>query len=183
MTVTLKTSRLTLRPFTHGDLNDFAALHADAEVMHDLGGPITRRDAAAKLTGYIANAARHGYGRWAVFHGQVFAGYVGILHHDDPAHPLGPHDEIGWRLHQAFWGQGVASEAAHAALTDAVGRLGLTHVLAYTAPDNLRSQAVMARLGLERAPDMDFEEPYAPVGIWHGMVWRVPQAGFAGGME
>jgi RimJ/RimL family protein N-acetyltransferase len=43
-------------------------------------------------------------------------------------------------------------------------------VLAYTAIDNLRSQAVMERLGLRRDPMLDFDVLYDDVP-WHGLVW------------
>ena len=53
-------------------------------------------------------------------------------------------------------------EAAAAVLADAFGRLGMAEVWAYTSPHNVRSQAVMQRLGLARRPDLDFENPSAP---------------------
>ncbi|MEO0752475.1 MAG: GNAT family N-acetyltransferase [Pseudomonadota bacterium] len=164
---------LFLQRFRAGDLNDFSALHADPNVMKDLGGPITRAEAHEKLTRYIAAYDRHGYGRVAVFADDTFAGYTGVQHLSDPTHPLTPHDEIGWRLLPRFWGHGIASRAATLCLEDAFTRAGLRHVLAYTSPDNHRSQAVIARLGFERAQALDFEEDYPPLGTWHGLVWRL----------
>jgi RimJ/RimL family protein N-acetyltransferase len=87
-----------------------------------------------------------------------------------PGHPLGPHIEIGWRLVRAAWGKGYATEAARAVLEDAFGRLGVREVLAYTAADNARSQAVMARLGMQRDPSRDFDTLYGD-RPWHGLVW------------
>ena len=87
-----------------------------------------------------------------------------------PGHPLGPHAEIGWRLARSAWGHGYATEAARAALDDVFRRCGLTEVLAYTAPDNLRSQAVMTRLELRRDPSRDYSMPDGP-RIWHGLTW------------
>jgi RimJ/RimL family protein N-acetyltransferase len=86
-------------------------------------------------------------------------------------HPLGPHFEIGWRLMRDAWGRGYATEAAAAALDDAFKRVGLSEVVSYTAPDNLRSQAVMKRLYLQRDSSRDFSANYEGVGIWHGLVW------------
>jgi RimJ/RimL family protein N-acetyltransferase len=45
-------------------------------------------------------------------------------------------------------------------LQDAFDRLGVREVLAYTAADNARSQAVMARLGMQRDPSRDFDALY-----------------------
>jgi RimJ/RimL family protein N-acetyltransferase len=86
-------------------------------------------------------------------------------------HPLGNHFEIGWRLVRSAWGCGYATEAAKAALRDAFARPGLKQVLAYTAPDNIRSQAVIKRLGLQRDHSLDFAALYEDVGVWRGWVW------------
>jgi RimJ/RimL family protein N-acetyltransferase len=86
-------------------------------------------------------------------------------------HPLGPHFEIGWRLVRRAWGHGYATEAADAALKDVFDRAGLVEVLAYTSPDNLRSQAVMARLRLRRDPARDFTADYNGFRAWRGLVW------------
>jgi RimJ/RimL family protein N-acetyltransferase len=72
---------------------------------------------------------------------------------------------------RSAWGHGYATEAARAALNDAFTRVGLAEVVAYTAPDNLRSQAVMSRLQLERDPSRDFTADYDGVKAWRGLVW------------
>jgi RimJ/RimL family protein N-acetyltransferase len=165
----LRTARLTLRPWRETDRLAFAALNADPEVAADFGGPMSRSVGDAKLDRYRATFARHGFSQLAIEDAQGFVGYAGVM--PSPAdHPLGPHAEIGWRLVRAVWGKGYATQAAGAALEDAFARLRLREVLAYTAADSVRSQAVMARLGLRRDPSRDFDlrrgkEP------WHGLVW------------
>jgi RimJ/RimL family protein N-acetyltransferase len=99
-----------------------------------------------------------------------FLGYAGIMP-SSPEHPIGPHVEIGWRLTRPAWGHGYATEAAEAALKDAFTRVKLIEVVAYTASDNHRSQAVMARLRLQRDPSRDFTMDYDRVGAWQGLVW------------
>jgi RimJ/RimL family protein N-acetyltransferase len=69
---------------------------------------------------------------------------------------LGEGVEIGWRLIRKAWGQGFATEAARAALDDGFRRMGFDEVLTYTSPTNVRSQAVMLRLGLTREVTRDF---------------------------
>jgi len=173
----LLTARLRLRPWRDADRDAFAALNADPDVMADLGGVLTRAQSDAKLDRYAAAIAAHGCGRWLMeTRDGVFLGYAGVMP-AGPDHPLGAHAEIGWRLMRAAWGHGYATEAASAALGDALGRAGLSEVLAYTAPDNLRSQAVMARLGLERDFARDFTAHYDAADAWHGLVWvaRAPR--------
>jgi RimJ/RimL family protein N-acetyltransferase len=169
--VIIETPRIRLRCWRKADRDALAAMHADPEVMADQGGPLDREESDAKLLRYKAAFERYGFCRWAVeTRGGVFLGYAGIM--PGPAdHPLGAHFEIGWRLVRHAWGYGYATEAAAAALKDAFARLGMTEVLAYTAPDNLRSQAVMARLHLQRDPLRDFFADYDQRHPWRGLVW------------
>lgn len=167
----LETPRLRLRRWREGDRPAFAALNADPEVMHDLGGPISREKSDAKLDRYAAVFDSHGFGRWVIeTPADEFIGYTGVMP-GGPDHPLGRHHEIGWRLTRAAWGHGYASEAAARALEDALRRVGLPEVLAYTAPDNIRSQAVMARLGLRRDAGRDFTTAGGDAPGWSGLVW------------
>jgi RimJ/RimL family protein N-acetyltransferase len=166
----IETPRTRLRCWQNSDRDAFAALHAHPEVMLDLGGPLDRPQSDAKFNRYVAAFEQYGFTRWVVenLKGE-FLGYAGVML-SRPDHPLGPHADVGWRLVRSAWGRAYATEAAKAALHDAFTRCGLTEVLAYTAPDNIRSQAVMARLRLRRDPARDFSESVG-LGVWHGLVW------------
>ena len=166
----IETLRTRLRCWREADRNAFAALHADPEVMWDEPDPLDRAESDAKFDRYAATFDRHGFTRWALeSRDGAFLGYCGLLP-SRPAHPLGPHADIGWRLVRSAGGHGYATELAGAALADAFTRCGLKEVIAYTATDNLRSQTVMARLQLRRDPSRDYSEPYGS-GLWHGLVW------------
>ena len=144
---------------------------ADAVVMADQGGPMTRSQSDAKLEGYAAAYKNSGTCRWALeTQDGAFLGYVGVMPIPE-THVLGRHHDIGWRLVHSAWGQGYATEAARATLQDAFTRLGLTEVLAYTEPGNGRSRAVIARLGLTPDPSRDFSADYEGIGLWRGKVW------------
>ena len=167
----ITTERLRLRPWREGDRDAFAAINADPDVAHDLGGPLSRTACDAKLDRYIGAFNRLGFCRWAIeTKAGAFLGYAGVMPIGS-AHPLGEHHDIGWRLSRVAWGHGYATEAASAALDDVFSRVGLAEVLSYTAADNLRSRAVMMRLNLRRDASRDFtlhEERLVP---WHGLVW------------
>lgn len=145
-------------------------MHADDEVMADYGGTLARAASDAKLDRYADAFVRHGFSRFALEdRAGRFLGYVGVLP-IAPHIPAAPGVEIGWRLVRDAWGHGYASEAARAVLCDGFARHGWTEVLSYTAPENLRSQAVMSRLGLSRVPDRDFTVEYDGKR-WSGQVW------------
>jgi RimJ/RimL family protein N-acetyltransferase len=62
----ISTPRTRLRCWTQADRDVFAAMHADPEVMHDYGGPISQSESDAKLDRYMAIYQEHGFSRWAV---------------------------------------------------------------------------------------------------------------------
>jgi RimJ/RimL family protein N-acetyltransferase len=142
----LDTPRLRLRQFAEADLDDYAALCADAEVMRYLGdrGPLSREDAWRQLAMLVGHWALRGYGMWAVeeLATGAFVGRVG-LHY-----PEGwPEPELGWALARHYWGRGYALEAATAAVRVAFGTLGWPRAVSLIAASNLRSIRLAERLG------------------------------------
>jgi RimJ/RimL family protein N-acetyltransferase len=167
----IETERLRLRVWEDADRDHFATLNADPIVMNDLGGPLSRADSDAKLDRYLRAWRSNGYGRWLVETiSAKFLGYCGVMPVRE-SHPIGIHDEIGWRLIREAWGHGYATEAARAALIDVFRRVKLTEVLAYTDARNIRSQAVMRRLALRRDASRDFAIYSERLGTWRGLVW------------
>ena len=145
-------------------------MHADPEVMKDLNGPLSRSQSEEKMARYVAAFEEHAFCRWVVddLDGN-FIGYAGVM--PIPAHfPVAPGFDIGWRLARSAWGKGLASEAAAAALADVFARTKLTEVLSYTSADNMRSQAVMRRLNLQRDRKRDFTVEFDGLP-WSGLVW------------
>lgn len=178
----IKTDRLLLRALREDDIDWFAALHADVEVMADLGGPFTRTASEAKLDRYQDALRKHGISRWAVeTAGGEAIGYSGVLPQLRADHPLGPHCEIGWRFARGVWGGGYATESARAALAHAFGS-GIEEVVSYTSVDNRRSQAVMNRIGLRRDAARDFAADYGHGVLWHGLVWAAARNTATGGV-
>jgi RimJ/RimL family protein N-acetyltransferase len=161
----IETPRLVLRRWREEDRGPLAALHADPEVMDWLGGVKSRAESDGYLDRYEAHIEAHGFGIWAVTRREdgVLLGVAG-LRWAEPGLPPAPCVEAAWRFARLAWGQGYASEAAGAALRDGFRRHGLREALAWTAPSNLRSQAVMARIGMARDPSRDFEHPALPEG-------------------
>ena len=78
--------------------------------------------------------------------------------------PVGPPVEAGWRMVPDAWGAGYVTEAARAALDWGFANLNVAEIVAFTAATNLRSQAVMQRVGMVRDPARDFEHPRVKAG-------------------
>ncbi len=140
-------------------------MNADPEVMRYMLRPLTREESDAFIDRAEKHFVEHGFGLWAVEAPGVapFTGYVGFWIPNFEAH-FTPATEIGWRLDRAYWGHGYATEAARAVIRDGFERIGLQEVVSFTIPINLRSIAVMERLGMARDPQDDFDHPNMPVG-------------------
>lgn len=165
----IETQRLRLHAWRDDHRTAFVRMHADPEVMADQGGPVEAVESDRKFDRYRAALREYGTSRWAVETPDGdFLGYAGVMRRVDETHPLGPHFEIGWRFVRSAWGRGLATESARAALDHAIGG-GFTEIVSYTGADNLRSQAVMVRLGLVRRPELDF----VLASNWQGLVWAV----------
>lgn len=158
------TPRLRLRQWREDDLTPFANLNADPEVMAHFPAPLERPASDALARRCQALIAERGWGFWAaeLKESGQFIGFVG-LHTPIAELPFAPCVEVGWRLARAHWGRGLASEAARAALTVGFERLELAEIVSFTALGNLRSQAVMERIGMHRT-DEDFDHPAVPSG-------------------
>lgn len=160
----LHTPRLLLRQWRDSDLAPFAALHADPRVMACFPATLSREASDALAQRCRDLIAARGWGLWAVTlrDNGAFIGMTG-LHVPDAQLPCSPCVEIGWRLAFDYWGKGYAQEAAQAALRDGFTRLRLPEIVSFTALPNVRSSALMARLGMRRE-HATFEHPALPPG-------------------
>jgi RimJ/RimL family protein N-acetyltransferase len=161
----LSTDRLLLRQWRDADLDPWAAMNADPEVMEHFPSVMTRDESAAFMGRIRAAIDERGWGLWAVevVGGAPFIGFIGLQPVVDPVMPFGG-VEVGWRLTRSAWGRGYASEGARAALRYAFEELVLPEVISFTSTTNERSQAVMRRIGLTRDPADDFDHPKVPSG-------------------
>ena len=161
----LSTERLRLRLWREDDVETFAAMNADPEVMRHFPSALSRRQSEEVLGRIRAHFAARGFGLWAVEAPGVasFIGYVGLTTPRFEAH-FTPCVEVGWRLARRQQGHGFATEAARAALALGFERLGLDEIVSFTVPANTESRRVMEKLGFARDPADDFDHPLLPEG-------------------
>jgi RimJ/RimL family protein N-acetyltransferase len=154
-----------LRRWRPADKDPFARLNSDQEVMEFFPRVLDRMESDAFADRIEEGFRALGYGLWAVeLPGKAeFIGYIGLALQDFEA-PFTPAVEVGWRLAKDYWGRGLASEGARAAIADGFDRVGLEEIVSFTSPANLRSVGVMQRLGMTHDPADDFDHPRLPVG-------------------
>lgn len=156
----LHTERLLLRRWRREDREPFAELNADLAVMEHFPAPLERAASDALADRLDAHVEREGWGLWAVevIDSGDFVGFTGLSVPGFEAH-FTPAVEIGWRLATRAWGSGYATEAARAALSFGFGSLGLAEIVSFAARSNVRSHAVMRRIGMSYDPADDFPHP------------------------
>ena len=151
------------------DRSPFFALNTHPLVVESLGSSPTREESDALVDRFMEELEREGWGPWAVEvpgSGGAAVPFVGMvgLHRVNPALPCAPAVEAAWRLHPDHWGHGYATEAAAASLDYGFGPAGLDEIIAFTTTRNVRSQAVMERIGMVHDPESDFDHPRQPEG-------------------
>lgn len=161
----IETARLRLRLFTPEDLDGLAGLFADPEVMTYLGAEAGRTMSREESTRALENTIRgwreRGYGRWAVVDKESgrFIGLCGLK-------SLGGEAELIYALGKAYWGRGLATEAAGAALRYAFEEAGLERVVAVTRHGNVASRRVLTRVGMRYEGEGSY---YGVEGVCYGV--------------
>ena len=175
-----QTDRLILRGWRESDREPFFQMNSDPRVMRHFPAALSRPESDDMMDRIVADLESRGFGLYAVepLAGGGFAGYVGLWVPTFQA-PFMPAVEIGWRLAERFWNQGLATEAARAVVAHAFGPLGLGELVSMTVPDNLSSRRVMEKLGMTHDPADDFDHPRLPDGhpLKRHVLYRIRNSG------
>lgn len=162
---------MQLRAFTHDDIDLLVALDSDPEVKRFIdGGLDVDRGEVIEMLEQIAGPDRvPGYGFWAATD-PVTGAFIGWFHlrpqlGDDPSQP-----ELGYRLHRAVWGRGLASEGASELVRYAFEERAASVVYAETMAVNLASRRVMENAGLRYVRTFVADWPVPIDGDEHGDV-------------
>ena len=150
--VVAETPRLVLTTWAAGDIELLASL-GDGEVVRYLGGPPwTTSTARESIELYQQIEARLGITTWAVRlrdTGQLI-GTCGFAGTNVPWLRSEFVIEIGWTLGRPWWGQGLATEAGHAAVGLAIARYPSERIISKCNIHNIASERVMHRIGMRR---------------------------------
>jgi len=146
--VFIETHRLELRSWEADDWKRFKPIATDSEVMRYIGHGELWSDERTKqfVTGSIRRFRESGYCLWPLMFkkNQDLIGFCGLTLLNEP-----DEIEIGWRLARAYWGMGLATEAAEAVMKYGFEKLKLDRIVAIAQPPNKRSIRVMEKIGME----------------------------------
>ena len=160
-----ETERLIIRNWRETDRDLAFEINSDDEVMEFFPFRRNRAEADAFFDRVQSMITETGLGLYVLelkARGEAI-GYCGLMRTDhlEPFIPAGT-IEIGWRLVKRQWGKGLISEAARALLTLGFEKLGLDQIVSFAVHDNVRSTAVMERIGMHRVVGGEFDHPGVP---------------------
>ena len=148
MKVIFETDRLLVRQYVEEDAEAFFRLNTDPEVLRFVPDQALQSVEQARqvlIDHPIADYRKHGFGRGACIlksTGEQI-GFAGLKYLDE----LGEVD-VAYRLLPAYWGQGLATEAARAAVRYGFAELGLPRIIGLVMPENIASARVLEKAGL-----------------------------------
>jgi len=145
----LQLDGFVMRSLQCSDLDALAEIWADPEVTRFLpsrGVPISRENAEKSLQSFIKHWQERGYGVWAIVenNSSQMIGYCGLRYLDEIDEV-----EVLYGLAQAYWGRGIATQAAQAAVSYGFNVAKLDKLIAMALPDNLASRRVIEKAGLQ----------------------------------
>ncbi len=156
----IETDRLILRQWQDSDVEPFAALNADPDVMKFFPKLMALEETTAMVERIKARYDSDTFCFWAAEEKETcnFIGFIGLGRPTFEAYFI-PCVEIGWRLAKAYWGKGYAPEGAKEVLRDGFERTNLEEIVALTAVLNSKSIRVMEKISMHRDTVDDFLHP------------------------
>lgn len=152
---TLQTERLTLRPMTMADWDDYYVF-MQSERSRGMGGPFQKKMSWALFCHDVAQWPLMGHGALMLEDRETGTchGQVGINHG-----PLFPEHELGWFVYPAAEGKGFGYEAAKKFADWARHDRALPSLVSYVDRDNERSRRLAERLGATLDEKADRPDP------------------------
>ncbi len=153
---TLSTQDLLLRPLVPADAPEIFSLNTNQDVMRYLPKDevyTSLQQAQGFLTSYLAKTAAETFARQAVVRisDGAWLGWCGLREQ------VNGEVDLGFRLHQRYWGHGYATAAGRAWVNYGLREAGLKRIVANTAADNLGSQRTLEKIGFRRFPAGDHD--------------------------
>lgn len=156
----LETERLILREWRDDDLGPFHAIRQDPRVMATLGPLQSKKEVVETINRMQELQSELGHCFWVVADkdSQHLMGWCGLIRGGEGT-PVKNKLEIGWTLAFDSWGHGFATEAAKTAMHWSFETFPQEAVWSITSENNIRSQSVMKKLGMDYQPELDFDHP------------------------
>ena len=155
----ITTDRLLMRPFNMDDIEPFSQICTNPDVMRYIGNgkPLDKETVKIQITSWIDLYKQHTYGLLALTlkGNHQLIGFCGLLHQIvDEENFI----ELGYRLDQAFWGNGMATEAALAIKNYALNQLKIPTLISIIHHENMASKKVASKVGMTLLKKTNFKD-------------------------
>lgn len=150
--------RLGFRNWSTNDLDEFAKMNADEDVMKHFPKTLTTKETSEFIDRLQAHFEKHSYNYFVVevLETGEFIGFIGLAYQTYESE-FTPAVDIGWRLKKKAWGRGYATEGAKRCLELAFTELNLDQVIATCTRQNVNSEQVMKKIGMKKVSE--FKHP------------------------
>ena len=154
----IETERILLRPFCIKDIERFAKICANPNVMRYIGDgkPVSRNVIAEKIPEWIELYEKQKYGLMALVMKDTdeLIGFCGFIHQTvDEVEYI----ELGYRLDEAYWGKGIATEVAVAVRDYAFNVLEIPMLISIINHQNDASKHVAKKVGMQLMKQTNFK--------------------------
>lgn len=164
MNPVIETDRIFLRPFSIADIEPFAKICSNPNVMRYIGDgqPVGLDIIAEKIPEWIALYKKQKYGLMALVLKETDAliGFCGLIHQTvDGVEYI----ELGYRLDEIYWGKGIATEAAVALRDYAFKVLKIPMLISIINHQNAASKRVAQKVGMRLMKKTHFKNVLADI--------------------
>ncbi len=153
-----QSERLGFRNWSYQDLDEFAAMNADEEVMKHFPNSLNRAESKEFIDRLLAHYDKWGFNYFAVelLDSGELIGFIGLAYQSYESE-FTPSVDLGWRLKKNAWGKGYATEGAKSCMQFAFNELNINRLIATCTQKNIISEKVMQKIGMQK--QSNFKHP------------------------
>ena len=143
--------RLGFRNWRSEDLEEFAKLNSDEEVMEHFPKILSKDEVETLIDRLLKHFAENGFTYYAteILETKEFIGMIGLAFQEYKTN-FTPAIDIGWRLKRSAWGKGFATEGAKRCLEYAFDVLKISTIISVCTVENQKSENVMKKIGMTK---------------------------------
>lgn len=147
-----QSERLGFRNWSTEDLEEFAKLNSDEEVMEHFPKTLSKKEVEKFIVKLQNHLTHHGFTYYAteILETKDLIGMIGLAYQEYKTQ-FTPAIDIGWRLKRTAWGKGYATEGAKRCLKYAFDDLGIEKIISVCTIKNQKSENVMKKIGMTKS--------------------------------
>lgn len=154
-----KSERLGFRNWSMKDLDEFAKLNSDKEVMEHFPKTLSKEEVSDLIHALKNHFSKNGFTYYAteILETKEFIGMIGLAFQAYTT-PFTPAIDIGWRLKKGAWGKGYATEGAKRCLEYGFNTLNIKKIISVCTINNTKSENVMKKIGMTKIGQFNHPE-------------------------